>query len=124
MEWEVILDDDFKLWLDQQQQGIRKAIYAQAVLLSERGPVLSRPQVDTLKSSKIPHLKELRIQYQGEPWRVLFAFDPTRKAILLVGGCKQGKNRWYDKMIPIAEKRYDRHLKKLKKEEDNGNKTI
>jgi hypothetical protein len=58
-------------------------------------------------------MKELRIHYQGEPWRILFAFDPLRQAILLVGGNKTGNNRWYKENIPIAERRYERYLETL-----------
>ena len=60
--------------------------------------------------------KELRIQYKGEPWRVLFAFDPHRQAILLVGGNKSGNKRWYKENIPIADQRYQKYLEKLKEE--------
>lgn len=89
-----------------------------AEFLSKFGPGLGRPQVDTIKGSKLSNLKELRVQHRGEPWRVLFVFDPKRQAILLVGGCKQGNPRWYKEVIPIAERRYKRHLKELEK--DNG----
>jgi hypothetical protein len=77
------------------------------------GPLLGRPYVDTLKGSKYPNLKELRVQYKGEPWRILFAFDPIRQAIVLVGGNKTGDKRWYEKNIPIAETRFTEHLKTL-----------
>ena len=58
-------------------------------------------------------MKELRVQFRGDPWRILFAFDPSRKAILLVGGNKRGDKRWYKTNIPIADGRYRRHLKRL-----------
>jgi hypothetical protein len=61
-------------------------------------------------------MKELRIQYQGEPWRILFAFDPQRQAILLVGGSKTGNKRWYEENLPIAERRYEQYLETLKEE--------
>lgn len=113
MEWVVLLDPDFAQWLREQESGVRTAITGRARLLAERGPDLSRPYVDTLKGSGLPNLKELRVQYKGDPWRVLFVFDPERRAILLVGGNKQGDKRWYDKMIPIAEQRYQRHLDEM-----------
>jgi hypothetical protein len=119
MEWAVLLDPDFKEWLDQQEVGVRRSIVAQANLLKKYGPHLGRPYIDTLKGSKLPNLKELRVQHNGEPWRVLFVFDPKRQAILLVGGNKQGNDRWYKEIIPIAEKRYKQHLEEL--EQDNGN---
>ena len=83
------------------------------------GPTLGRPQVDTLAGATLTNLKELRIQIQGDPWRVLFAFDPKRQAIILVGGNKRGDKRWYRKNIPIAEERYRRHLESMKGETDD-----
>lgn len=61
-------------------------------------------------------MKELRVQYAGDPYRILFAFDPRRTAILLFGGNKTGDDRWYDKMVPIADRLYDEYLKELKDE--------
>jgi hypothetical protein len=61
-------------------------------------------------------MNELRIQYQGEPWRILFAFDPQRQAILLVGGNKTGNKRWYEENLPIAERRYEQYLETLEEE--------
>jgi hypothetical protein len=58
-------------------------------------------------------MKELRIQYKGKPWRVLFAFDLERHAILLVGGNKGGDKRWYTKHVPIADERFRRHMESL-----------
>jgi hypothetical protein len=121
MAWDVLLDPDFEAWLLQQQPGVRVSIVAAANTLRTFGPTLGRPQVDTLKGSELANLKELRVQYQGEPWRVLFVFDPKRRAILLVGGTKQGNPRWYRTAIPLAEKRYRRHLAEL--EHDDGTHT-
>ena len=121
MEWVVLLDPDFESWLLEQDTGMRRAIAAHGALLQQYGPTLSRPQVDTLKGSKLVNLKELRVQYQGEPWRVLFIFDPKRRAILLVGGTKRGNARWYKTAIPLAEKRYKRHLAEMEK--DHGKNT-
>ena len=77
------------------------------------GPHLGRPYVDTLEGSAFTNMKELRIQFHGDPWRVLFAFDPNCAAILLVGGNKQGDKRWYKKNLAIADGRFQRHLKRL-----------
>jgi len=76
-------------------------------------PALGRPRVDTIEGSSFKNMKELRIQYKGEPWRVLFAFDPHRQAILLVGGNKSGNKRWYKENIPIADQRYQKYLDAL-----------
>jgi hypothetical protein len=62
-------------------------------------------------------MKKLRIQHSGRPHRVLFAFDPRRCAILLIGGDKTGNDRWYEELVPVADALYDQHLKALKKEE-------
>ena len=61
-------------------------------------------------------MRELRIQHKGDPYRVLYAFDPRRAAILLIGGNKAGEDRWYERFVPIADKLYDKHLEMLKKE--------
>jgi hypothetical protein len=82
------------------------------------GPNLHRPRVDTIKGSSFSNMKELRIQYQGDPWRILFAFDPARNAILLVGGNKGPNKRWYDQNIPIADRRFRRHLDRLKEDQE------
>jgi hypothetical protein len=87
MTWNVALDDDFHEWLEAQDSGLKTEIYATATLLETRGPNLGRPYTDQIKNSQFANMKELRIQWQGAPWRVLFAFDPRRAAILLVGGC-------------------------------------
>jgi len=116
MEWTILLDDDFAIWLSTQTSAVRVGIAAHVGLLAKFGPALGRPQVDTLQGSTLPNLKELRIQIQGEPWRVLFVFDPKRRAILLVGGNKQGDKRWYKKHIPLAEARYRRHLAQMEDE--------
>ncbi len=61
-------------------------------------------------------MRELRIQHLGRPYRVLYAFDPRRTAILLLGGDKTGNDRWYDEQVPVAEDLYDEHLATLKRE--------
>lgn len=73
------------------------------LLLQLRSPSLSRPHSDTVRFSRFPNMKELRIQHAGRPYRVLYVFDPRRAAILLVGGDKTGKDRWYETFVPIAD---------------------
>lgn len=85
-------------------------------LLERRGPQLPYPLSWGIESSRHGHLRELRIQHQGRPYRVLYAFDPRRSAILLVGGDKTGHDRWYEVFVPIADRLYDEHLAQLKKE--------
>jgi hypothetical protein len=62
-------------------------------------------------------MKELRVQFRSDPWRILFAFDPNRAAILLVGGNKRGDKRWYRTHLPIADERFRRHLDRLERDE-------
>ncbi len=120
MEWQVLLDGEFEEWLGEQKSGLSDEILAHAKLLSVYGPMLGRPRVDAIQGSKFANMKELRIQWKGQPWRILFAFDPKRRSILLVGGNKQGGKRWYTQNIPIADARFTRHLKEM--EIGNGKK--
>ncbi len=85
-------------------------------LLQRFGPALRRPHAEVIASSKHSNMKELIIQYSGRPYRVLYAFDPRRAAILLMGGDKTGDYRWYETFVPIADRLYDEHLATLKKE--------
>ncbi len=116
MEWRIVFDPDFRIWFYQQGQGLQDETFAVLTVLTESGSKLGRPRVDTLENSAFKNMKELRIQYQGEPWRILFAFDPKRQAVLLVGGNKVGNKRWYKENIPIADKRYQRYLETLEEE--------
>lgn len=77
------------------------------------GPSLGRPHVDGVKGSGFGNMKELRVQVAGKPWRILFAFDPIRGAVLLLGGDKTGDARWYKVHVPIADARFRRHLDSL-----------
>ena len=113
MEWEVLLDEEFAVWLDATPDGLRRKILSHVDLLERFGPNLGRPKVDTVQESAYPNMKELRIQYKGKPWRVLFAFDTQRNAILLVGGNKAAEKRWYADSIRIADERFRRHLESL-----------
>lgn len=74
------------------------------------GPNLGRPYVDTLVGSRLKHLKELRVQHRGRPYRVLFAFAPDRSAVLLTGGDKSASSRWYERAIARAEVAYGAYL--------------
>jgi len=74
------------------------------------------PHSSGINDSKHTHMRELRVQSGGNPIRVFYAFDPTRSAILLIGGDKTGNDRFYDEYIPVADKLYDEHIEQLKKE--------
>lgn len=103
IEWVTSLDDDAK-----------EAILKTLLILQEFGPSLGRPYVDTIKESRHANMKELRIQNKLRIFRIFFIFDIERNAILLIGGDKKGNKLFYKRMIPIADKLYDRHLKELR----------
>src|SRR4051794_39091373 len=102
MEWDVLFTDEFAAWLDGLAETVQDEILVHIALVRQRGPNLGRPYVDTVEGSEFTNMKELRVQFRGEPWRILFAFDPKRMAVLLAGGNKRGDKRWYKKHIPIA----------------------
>ena len=113
MMWNVEYTDEFGQWWDQLDADEQESIASSVELLRELGPNLPRPHADTLNGSRHSNMKELRTQHRGRPLRTLFAFDPRRCAILLLGGDKTGDNRFYDRMIPLADDLYDIHLQSL-----------
>jgi hypothetical protein len=84
-------------------------------MLAEAGPMLGFPYSSGIQGPRYSHMRELRMQHEGRPYRVLYAFDPLRMALLLIGGDKTGDGRWYEKAIPRADAIYSEHLKKLGK---------
>ncbi|CAG0945763.1 MAG: hypothetical protein EFKGCFLK_02394 [Rhodocyclaceae bacterium] len=128
MIWIVLFHDAFDAEFAELAEDLQDELLAHARLLAEFGPNLGRPTVDTLKGSRHANMKELRFSWQGEVWRVAFAFDLKRQAILLVGGDKGGtdQRRFYKHLIRVADERFDEHLSTLKrksKESDDGKKT-
>jgi len=119
MAWTVLFDEDFNEWYKALEPGLQDEILANVEVLKQYGPNLNRPRVDTVKGSAFSNMKELRVQYLGDPWRILFAFDPQRNAILLVGRNKTGKKDWYLAHIRIADKRFSRHLQSLESNEED-----
>ena len=117
MDWTVVLCDEFEVEFDALHAEVRTELLAMALLLQQFGPTLGRPHVDTLQGSRRANLKELRFSAAGGEWRVAFAFDPERKAILLVAGDKSGgsQKRFYRELIRKAEQRFDAHLARLRK---------
>ena len=89
-------------------------------LLEEKGPRLPYPYSSDVNGTKYGAIRELRVQHKGKPYRILYAFDPRRAAILLIGGKKTGGTRWYEKYVSMAERIYEEHLKSLKKDEQGG----
>lgn len=103
-------------WLISLDEGSREQVIAALELLESWGPQLGRPLVDTLVGSRHRNMNELRPGSSGRSeLRVLFAFDPERKAIMLVAGDKSGNwKRWYKQNLPRADDLFDRHLDTLK----------
>jgi hypothetical protein len=114
--WEVEYTDEFELWWTSLTEAEQADLNASVELLELHGPQLGRPHVDKIKGSKHINMKELRTQSSGKPLRTFFAFDPRRTAILLLGGDKTGDDRFYDRMVPIADKLYDAYLEELENE--------
>ena len=116
MGWEVEYTDEFGVWWATLTGAEQEDISAVAEILMERGPDLPFPYSSSVEGSKHSHMRELRVQSSGQPVRVFYAFDPTRTAILLIGGNKTGDKRFYKKIIPIADRLYDEHIAQLKRE--------
>jgi hypothetical protein len=118
MDWIVEFHEDFEPEFEQLAEEVQDELLAQAGLLETFGPELGRPRVDTLNSSRHANMKELRFNASGGVWRVAFAFDPRRHAILLVAGDKSGgsQKRFYKRLIKKADARFDAHLGQLKNE--------
>ena len=115
--WLIETTDTFDDWFDVLDDTDRANVLASMIVLRERGPMLSRPFADTVKGSCHSNMKELRVQSKGDPIRAFFAFDPKRSGILLCAGNKTGNDkRFYDVMIPIADREFTAHLERLKKE--------
>ena len=116
MLWTVSFADEFEPEFDTFDTDVQDAILARVLLLERVGPSLGRPHADTLTGSKHANMKELRCSAAGGVWRIAFAFDPDRQAILLVGGDKSGGSgkRFYKQLIARADDRFDRHLEALK----------
>ncbi|MEX2317190.1 MAG: type II toxin-antitoxin system RelE/ParE family toxin [Pirellulales bacterium] len=114
--WDVEYTDEFGVWWDSLDEDQQASLEASIRLLEEFGPQLSRPHADTVQGSRHGNMKELRTQSQGRPLRTFFAFDPRRSAILLIGGDKTGDDRFYERMIPLADRLYDQYLDDIRKE--------
>ena len=116
--WVVEFHDDFEREFGELDEDVQDQLLAAAKALAIAGPKAGRPYVDTLKGSKHANMKELRFEAHdgNEEWRAAFAFDPVRKAVILVAGAKQGvsQKRFYRQLISVADARIDAHLEPLK----------
>ena len=119
MKWTIKFHEEFKVEFDGFVQEVKNELLAEAEFVELFGPATSRPHVDTLHGSNYANMKELRFEATDGEWRVAFAFDPKREAILLVAGDKTGgsEKRFYKGLIEKADARFAQHLEKLKIEE-------
>lgn len=116
MTWEIEYTDEFGDWWDSLDAEEQTSVRASVQLLRHVGVDLGHPHSSGINGSKHSHMRELRTQHQGRPYRTLYAFDPRRTAVLLIAGDKTGNKRWYDTHIPIADRLYDEHLQELTNE--------
>ena len=116
MDWDVENTDEFGSWWQDLSDTQQEDITATVLLLMEHGPNLPFPHSSGITGSRHGHMRELRIQSGGRPIRVFYAFDPRRSAILLIGGDKTGDNRFYERMVPLADKLYDDYIEEIRKE--------
>lgn len=114
--WEIEVTDQFAEWFAALSPGDQDAIDFSVGLLAENGPNLKRPYADTIRGSRHENMRELRSQSAGRPIRTFYVFDPRRTAILLIGGGKTGDERFYERMIPVADALYDEYLMELRRE--------
>jgi hypothetical protein len=113
MAWDVEYTDQFEAWWNDLSDAEQAEINAKVDLLQEHGPSLTRPHSDVITTSRHSHMKELRGKVHERHLRVLYAFDPRRTALLLIGGDKTGDSKWYQKFVPVADDLFDRHLARV-----------
>ena len=115
MSWSVVFHEEFEAEFDELSKEVQDELYAEAGFVERFGPETGRPHVDTLKDSNYSNMKELRFTLPDGEWRIAFAFDPKRRAILLVGGSKSGmsEKRFYKDLIRAADTRFTAYLKTL-----------
>jgi len=117
MSWDIEYTDELGLWWNLLTEEEQISVDAIVILLETNGTNLRFPHSSGINESRHSHMRELRIQHEGRPYRILYAFDPRRTAILLIGGDKTGNDRWYDEFIPVADDLYDQHLIECQDEE-------
>jgi len=119
VSWEVLFYSEFGPEYEALPEDVQDELLAQLKLLQQFGPHLGRPRVDTLNASKHANMKELRFDAADGAWRFAFAFDPKRRAVVLVGGDKSGggEKRFYRQLIAKADERFSKHLIEIRKEE-------
>jgi hypothetical protein len=118
MSWTVDAHPAFKAELKKFSEAVQDRLFEAIRYLMDFGPHLGRPHAETLEQSKFPNMKELRFKADDGVWRIAYAFDPERKAVLLVGGDKSGgsQKQFYKTLIQKADERFADHLNALKQE--------
>ncbi len=114
MSCEVEFTNEFEEWWDDLSEEEQDSVDSYVVALIDAGTSLRYPYSSGIKGSKHSHMRELRIQHKGQPYRVFYAFDPRRTAILLIGGKKGSGKQWYRRFVPMADALYDEHLETLR----------
>jgi hypothetical protein len=123
MTWDVEYTDAFQAWWEGLREAERESLDMAIHLLQEHGPTLSFPHSSRIFGSRLRTLRELRFQHRGRPYRVLYAFNPSRTAVLLLGGDKTGHDRWYEQNVPRAAILYELHVaRSAQGESENGRK--
>src|ERR1035441_9271623 len=119
MSWSVDFHPKFEAEYEELSEAVQDELISALTPLRKHGPSLGRPDVDTLNDSRYTNMKELRFRADGGVWRVAFAFDSRRNAILLVAGDKSGvsETKFYKRLIDKADKRYKEHLETLEPKE-------
>ncbi len=113
MAYEVEFTGEFEAWWNRLTADEQESVAFSVRLLQEQGIHLKRPHADAIHGSKYSNMRELRCQHEGRPYRVLYAFDPRRTAMLLIGGDKTGNAVWYEEFVPEADMIYAQHLKEI-----------
>ena len=116
MAWEIEYTDEFSDWFNRISERDQDCVSRTVSLLIEHGTTLSHPHSSKVNSSGHSNMRELRVQSGGRPIRVLYAFDPRRTAILLIGGEKTGNDRFYAEYVLAADRLYDQYLDELSQE--------
>jgi hypothetical protein len=118
MSYVILTTETFDTWVHALTLAERISVRSIIDLLEDKGVTLGYPYSSAVFGSRHGHMRELRIQHKGRPIRVLYAFDPKRSAVLLLGGHKGGDDLWYERNIPLADKLYDQHMTNLKRQGD------
>lgn len=114
--WAVEVTEQFAEWYATLDDGDIDAVNFSVGLLEAAAPQLRRPHADTVTGSTYPNMRELRVRAHGNPIRIFFAFDRMRTAVLLIGGDKTGDDRFYQRMVPIADRLFAEHLDEIQED--------